>query len=126
MTRGDADPERHGSLVGSLVLPVILVAVAVLVGWALLAFAKAVVVTVTYAVGIAIVVVTAVMARRLVAGRSGRARWRRIGGITMSVLLGVALIVAAHEVRRHGWLLIAIPAVLIAGDWLVDRVTARR
>lgn len=122
----DDGPQPHRSLLGSLVVPVLLVAVAILVGWGLLTFAKAVVVTITYAIGVAIVVVTLLLSRRLVGERTGRARWRRIGALALTVLLGVALLAVAHLVARHGWLLIAIPAVVVAGDWVVDRVTARR
>lgn len=124
MAWGEDERPAH-SLLGSLVVPVVLLAVAIVVGWALLAFAKAIVVTITYALGIALVVVTLLMSRRLVRGLTGRARWRRIGAITIAIVLGLVLIAVAHQVRRHGWLLIAIPAALIAADWVVDRVTAR-
>jgi hypothetical protein len=118
--------DRDDSVVGALLVPVLLVAAAALVGWLLLALAKAVVVDITYAVGIALVVVTLLMSPRLVRGRTGTARWRRIGSITTAVLLGAVLIVVAHEVHRHGWLLIAIPAAIITVSRLVDRVAARR
>lgn len=110
---------------GSLFVPVVLVAVVALVGWGLLAIAKGIVVSVTYAVGIALVVVTVVLTPRLLRGRTGRARLRRIGSLVAAVVLGALLILAAHEVSRRGWLLIAIPAAVVAIWWLVDRVTSR-
>ncbi len=126
MTRLEQDAsDRDDSLLGSLVVPIIIVAVVALLGWGLLALAKAVIVTVTYAVGIAIVVVAVVLSPRLVRGRTGRARWRRVGSLIATVLLGIVLILLAREVSRHGWLLIVIPAAVVAMWWLVDQVTDR-
>ena len=121
----DADEHDEDSLLGSLVVPIIVVAVVALLGWGLLALAKAVIVTVTYAVGIAMVVVPVVLFARLVRGRTGRARWRRVGSLLATVLLGVVLIGVAQQMSRHGWLLIAIPATVVAVWWLVDRIAER-
>ena len=66
-----------------------------------------------YALGVALIVVPLLMARRIVAGRSGRERWRRVGTITEVVALGVALCVVAHLLGQHGWLLIALPAAAV-------------
>ncbi len=130
MTRPGQDGDRDDSLLGSLVVPIILVAVVALLGWGLLALAKAIIVAVTYAVGIAMVVVAVALSPRLLRGRTGRARWRRVGSVLATALLGVVLIVVAHQVSRHGWLLIAIPAAVVAVWWLadhiVDRFSARR
>ncbi len=121
--RNTADDDT--SVFRSLLVPVVLVAVVGLLAWGLLVIAKGIVVAVTYAVGIAVVVVTVLLARRLLRGHTGRARLRRIGSLVAAVLLGAVLIVVAHEVSRHGWLLIALPAGVVAIWMLVGRVTSR-
>lgn len=117
--------EDENSVFGSLFVPVVLVAIVALVGWALFAFAKGIVVAIAYAVGVALVVVTALLTPRLLRGRTGRARWRRIGSLVAAVALGALLIVAAHEISRRGWLLVAIPAAVVAIWALLGRVRGR-
>jgi VIT1/CCC1 family predicted Fe2+/Mn2+ transporter len=61
-----------------------------------------------------------------VAGRAGQERWRRVGSIAQVVGLGAALIVIAFFVGRHGWLLIAVPAAVMAVLRVVHAIGARR
>jgi hypothetical protein len=118
------DPGRRAnrSVAASIAVPVALVAVAALVGWLLLLLVKGLVVVLCYAVGAALVVVPLLMARRLLAGHDGRARWRRIGDLLTAVVIGLALIVTGYYVGRHGWLLIAVPAGLIAVSRIASRI----
>ena len=44
----------------------------------------------------------------------GRDRWRRVRDLATAVLVGAALIVVGYYVGRHGWLLIAVPAGVLA------------
>jgi len=104
---------RRSALLPSLVVGVGLAAAVALAGWLLLLFVKGAVVLLGYALGVALIVVPLLMARRIVAGRSGRERWRRVGTITEVVALGVALCVVAHLLGQHGWLLIALPAAAV-------------
>jgi hypothetical protein len=113
---------RQRSVAASIAVPVVLVAVAALVGWLLLLLVKGIVVVLCYAIGAALVVVPLVMARRLMAGHAGRDRWRRLGEIATAVVIGAGLIVTGYYVARHGWLLIAVPAGLIAVSRIADRI----
>ena len=110
----------------SLILGAALVAAVALAGWLLLLFVKGTVVLVSYAVGAALVALPLLLARRIVAGHAGSERWRRIGTIAEVVALGVALIVIAHLVGQHGWLLIAIPAAVVAAMHVTRSVATRR
>jgi hypothetical protein len=114
------DRERDHSVAASIALPVLAVAAAALVGWLLLLLVKGIVVVLCYAVGAALVVVPILMARRLLAGRRGRERWERVRDLATAVLIGAALIVTGYYVARHGWLLIAVPAGLLALSRLAD------
>jgi hypothetical protein len=104
---------RRRALLPSLVVGAGLAAAVALAGWLLLLFVKGAVVLLGYALGVALIVVPLLMARRIVAGHSGRERWRRVGTITEVVALGVALCVVAHLLGQHGWLLIALPAAAV-------------
>lgn len=119
---GDDDRSVLGSLIG----PVVLVAVAGLLGWILLTLAKTVIVALLYALGAALIVVPLLRARSLVDGRDGRERWRRIGTIVMVVAVGIAVILIAHLVSRHGWLLIVIPAGVVLVFRAIDHFADRR
>jgi hypothetical protein len=117
---------RRRPLLPSLLAGAGLVAVVAVIGWMLLLFVKGTVVLVSYALGIALVVVPLLLAHRLVAGHTGSERWQRIGTIGQAVAIGVALCVIAHLVGQHGWLLIAVPAAVVAVTRLVHAVSARR
>lgn len=108
-----------------IALPVLLVAAAALVGWVLLLFVKGIVVVLCYAVGAALIVVPLLMARRALSGHQGGERWRRMRDLATAVLVGAALIVTGYFVAQHGWLLIAVPAGLIAVSRLADGATRK-
>ena len=108
--------ERDGSrsVAASIAIPVVLVAVAALVGWLLLLLVKGIVVVLCFAIGAALIAVPLLMARRLLRDHQGRDRWRRVRDLATAVLVGAALIVVGYYVGRHGWLLIAVPAGVLA------------
>jgi phosphatidylserine synthase len=106
--------DRHRALLPSLVLAAALAAAVAIAGWLLLLFVKGTVVLITYALGIALVLVPLLLAHRIVAGHTGSERWRRIGTVAQVVALGAALCLIAHLVGGHGWLLIAVPAAVVA------------
>ncbi|MHB8452759.1 MAG: hypothetical protein ACYDAQ_20235 [Mycobacteriales bacterium] len=118
--------ERPGSLWTELVVPIVLVAVAALVGWLLLELVKGVIVTVGYAVGAALIVVPLLVGRRALARVQRPERWHRLGVLVSVAAVGVGLVVAAHLLSRDGWLLIAIPAGLVALSRLADRLARWR
>jgi hypothetical protein len=113
-------------LLRSLVLGAVLIAAVALVGWILLLLVKGTVVLVSYAVGIALIVLPLLLARRLVAGHTGSERRQRLGTIAQVVALGVALCVIAHLLGQHGWLLVAVPAAAVAVTRLGSAVRTRR
>ena len=116
----------HRPLLLSLVLGAGLVAAVAIAGWLLLLFLKGTVVLVTYALGIALVVLPLLVAHRLVTGHTGAERRQRIVTIAQVVALGVVLCVLAYFVGRHGWLLVAVPAAAIALGWLYRAGSNRR
>jgi hypothetical protein len=105
--------EARGSRVNGFLVAVVLAVVVAVIGWLALLFVKAVVVLVAYALGVLLVVVPLLTAKRLIGDRTGKARRERIVAIGSAVLLGVGLCVIAHLVSRHGWLLIAVPAAVV-------------
>jgi phosphatidylserine synthase len=113
-------------VVATIAGPVVLAAVIAGVGWLLLELLKGLVVVVTYSLGIALIVVPLLLARRILSGSHGRERFRRIGSVLAAVLLGILLCAIAHAVHRHGWLLIALPAALVGISRLADRIAERR
>ena len=104
----------------------LLTAAVAIAGWLLLLFVKGTVVLISYALGIALVVVPLLLAHRIVAGHTGSERWRRIGTVAQVVALGAALCVIAHLVGDHGWLLIAVPAAVVAVTRGIQAVGTRR
>lgn len=119
-------PARTRGLLPSLVVGAAIVGIVALAGWLLLLFVKGVVVLVSYGVGIALIVLPLLLAHRVVAGHTGAERRHRIGVIAQAVGLGIALCVIAYFVGRHGWLLIAIPAAVVAVLRLTHEATTRR
>jgi len=119
-------PARSRALLPSLVVGAAIVGVVALAGWLLLLFVKGTVVLVSYGVGIALIVLPLLLAHRLVAGHTGTERRHRIGAIAEAVGLGVALCVIAFFVGRHGWLLIAVPAAVVAVLRVTHEATTRR
>jgi hypothetical protein len=118
-------PRRSG-LLPSLVVGAVLAAAVAIVGWLLLVLVKGAVVLVGYALGIGLVLVPLLVARRIVAGTSGRERWQRIGTIAEVVALGAVLCVVAHLLGDHGWLLVALPAAVVLLARLTRGVRSRR
>jgi hypothetical protein len=122
-----AAPVRtNRSLLASLLLAAGLVAAVGLVGWLLLLFVKGAVVLISWALGIALVVVPLLLAPRLLGGHTGRERRDRLATIAQVVLLGAVLCVLAYFVGAHGWLLIAVPAAAVAAMRLTAAVRGRR
>jgi phosphatidylserine synthase len=119
-------PAPRRPLLPSLLLGAGVVAAVAIVGWLLLLFVKGTVVLVSYVLGIALIVLPLLLARRIVAGSIGSERRRRVGTIGQVVALGVALCVLAHLVGQHGWLLIVVPAAVVAVLRVVHGVGARR
>jgi hypothetical protein len=119
-------PARSRALLPSLVVGAAVVGVVALAGWLLLLFVKGTVVLISYALGIALIALPLLLAYRLLKGHTGAERRQRIMAIAQAVGLGVALCVIAHLVGEHGWLLIAIPAAVVAVLRLTSGVAARR
>lgn len=113
-------------LLASLVVGAALVAAVAVVGWLLLLFVKGTVVLVSWALGLALVIVPLLLARRIVGGHAGTERRQRLWTIAQAVALGVALCAIAYFVGDHGWLLIAVPAAVVAVLRIVRAVQARR
>jgi hypothetical protein len=122
----DVVPARSRALLPSLVVGAAIVGIVALAGWLLLLFVKGTVVLVSYGIGIALIVLPLLLAHRLVAGHTGPDRRHRIWVIAQAVGIGVALCVIAYFVGAHGWLLIAIPAAVVAVLRVMHGVTARR
>ncbi|MGY1603876.1 hypothetical protein [Geodermatophilus sp. SYSU D00815] len=116
----------HRSLTASLLVGAGVVAAVGLVGWLLLLFVKGTVVLVSWALGIALVVLPLLLARRILGGHTGAERRQRLWTIGQAVALGVALCAIAYFVGDHGWLLVAVPAAVVAVLRVVRAVQARR
>jgi hypothetical protein len=106
-------PRRRRALAPSLLATCLVAAGVAVVGWLLLLLLKGTVVLVAYALGIAMIAVPLLLARRLLAGRAGPDRRERLVTILTAVAVGVALCVAASLVSAHGWLLIVLPVAVI-------------
>jgi len=113
------------SVFSSLLGPVVLVAIAGIVGWLLLITVKWLIVTILIALGVALVVVPFFAGRRILGGSVGPDRRHRSVQLATAVLLGVALVVLGFVVAHHGWLLIVVPAAVILVGRLVGRVSTR-
>ncbi len=118
------DPQP--SVFASLLAPVLIVAVAGVIGWLLLVTVKWLVVTLLVAIGVALVVVPFVFGRRIAGSIPGEVRRQRIVQLATAVLLGLALIVLGIVVSHHGWLLIVVPVAIVLIGRLVDRFSAWR
>lgn len=90
-----------------------LVAAVAVAGWLLLLLLKGTVVLIAYALGVAMIAVPLLLARRIVAGRPRPEQRERVMTIATVVAIGVVLCAVAHLVGHHGWLLIAIPAAAV-------------
>jgi cation transport ATPase len=109
------------SVFASLLAPVVLVAVAGLVGWLILVSIKWLFVTLMIAFGVALIIVPFVAGRRILGSSTGDVRARRTAQLATAVALGVALIVLGIVVAHHGWLLIVVPAVVVLVGHLIGR-----
>jgi hypothetical protein len=117
---------RRRPLLPSLLVGAGVVAAVAIAGWLLLLFVKGLVVLISFAVGIALVVLPLLLARRVIAGSTGPERRRRIGTIAQAVAIGIVLCVVATLVGQHGWLLIAVPAAAVAATRIGAGLSARR
>ncbi|WP_029433268.1 hypothetical protein [Blastococcus sp. URHD0036] len=107
-------PRASRSLLASLVLGAALVAAVGVVGWLLLLLVKGTVVVVGWALGLALIALPLLLARRILGGHTGAERRQRLWTIAQAVAIGVALCAIAYFVGDHGWLLIVVPAAVIA------------
>jgi hypothetical protein len=114
------------SVFASLLGPVLLVAVAGVLGWLLLITVKWLAVTLLIAFGVGLVVVPFIAGRRIIGPDIGSARLHRIVQLATAVLLGAALIVLGVVVAHHGWLLIVIPALIVLFGRLLGRIGVSR
>jgi hypothetical protein len=114
------------SVFSSLLAPVVFVAVAGIIGWLLLITVKWMVVTVMVALGIALILVPFLAGRKIVGPATGSNRTHRFVQLGTAVLLGIALIVLAVVVSRHGWLLIVVPAAVVLVGRIVGRISTAR
>jgi hypothetical protein len=119
-------PRASRPLLASLVLGAAIVAAVGVVGWLLLLLVKGTVVVVGWALGLALIAVPLLLARRLVGGQTGVERRQRLWTIAQAVAIGVALCAIAYFVDDHGWLLIVVPAAVIAVLRAARAVQARR
>jgi uncharacterized membrane protein HdeD (DUF308 family) len=125
-------PARRRALGPALLATCLLAAAVAVVGWLLLLLLKGTVVLVAYALGIAMIAVPLLLARRLLTGRPREEKRERALTLATVVALGAALCVTAHLVGEHGWLLIVLPVAAIlatrgvrAGAVAVRRVRRR-
>lgn len=118
-------PRRRRALAPSLLATCLLAAGVAVVGWLLLLLLKGTVVLLAYALGIAMIAVPLLLARRLLAGHPDRRE--RLVTIATVVAIGAVLCVSAHLVDQHGWLLIVLPvAAILLGRVARAGVTAVR
>ncbi len=109
------------SVFASIAAPVLLVAVAGLIGWLVLISIKWLIVAILFALGAALIIVPSAGWRRFLGSQSGPGRSHRVGQLVTAVSLGAALIVLAFVVSRHGWLLIVVPVLVV----LIGRAASR-
>jgi phosphatidylserine synthase len=109
-------PARRRALAPSLLATCVLAAAVAVVGWLLLLLLKGTVVLLAYALGIAMIAVPLLLARRLLAGRPREEKRERAVTLVTVAAVGAVLCVTAHLVGEHGWLLIVLPvaAILLA------------
>jgi hypothetical protein len=108
----------------AIVWPVILVALALLVGWILLITVKWLVVLLMYVLGAGLIVGPFLGGSRALEGVSGGDRFRRILVLAGVVCAGILLIAAGVLVSHHGWVLIAVPLGVFAADRLRKRIAS--
>jgi len=118
------DPQP--SVFASLLAPVVIVAAAGVIGWVLLVTVKWLVVTLLFALGVALIVVPFAAGNRILGPTVGPVRRHRIVQLATAVLLGIALIVLGVVVSHHGWLLIVVPAGIVLIGRLTGRASASR
>lgn len=119
-------PRASRPLFTSLVLGAALVAAVGVAGWLLLLLVKGTVVVVGWALGLALIAVPLLLARRVVGGHVGAERRQRLLTIAQAVAIGMALCAIAYFVDDHGWLLVVVPAAVVAVLRAVHAVQARR
>ncbi len=117
---------KDRALLSALAVPVIAAIVVAAIGWLVWQLLTGILVAATYAIGVVLIVVPLLLAKKLVGDRAGRARIERMGSIAAAVLLGVALLIIANLVSRHGWLLVAVPAAVVLVPRLIAGLRAQR
>ncbi len=115
----------QSSVFGSLLGPVVLVAIAGVIGWVLLVTIKWLVVTLLIAFGVALIVVPFAVGRRILGASLGPDRRHRQLQLATAVLLGVALVLLGFVVHNHGWLLIVVPAAVVLLGRLLGKFGAK-
>jgi peptidoglycan/LPS O-acetylase OafA/YrhL len=126
MARSSFSTRRsQSSVFGSLLGPVLLVAIAGVLGWILLVTVKWLIVTLLIAFGVALIVVPFFVGGRILGAAVGPDRRHRQLQLATAVLLGIALLVLGFVVHRHGWLLIVVPAAVILFGRLAGRFGTR-
>jgi len=121
-------PRRRRALAPSLLATCLVAAGGAGVGWLLLLLLKGTVVLLAYALGIAMIAVPLLLARRLLTGRPRDEKRERIVTLGTVVAVGVVLCVTGHLVGEHGWLLVVLPvaAILLGRAARAGAVTLRR
>jgi len=121
-------PRRRRALAPSLLATCVVAAGVAVVGWLLLLLLKGTVVLVAYALGIAMIVVPLLLARRLLSGQPRDEKRERVATLGTVVAIGAVLCVTAHLVAGHGWLLIVLPvaAILLGRVARAGAITLRR
>jgi hypothetical protein len=125
MARSFSTRNSQSSVFGSLLAPVVLVAIAGVIGWVLLITIKWLIVTLLIAFGVALIVVPFFVGGRILGNAAGPDRRHRQLQLATAVLLGIALLVLGFVVRHHGWLLIVVPAAVVLVGRLASKVGAR-
>jgi hypothetical protein len=118
--------DSRQSVFSSLLVPVVAVAILALMGWLLLITVKWLVVALLIALGIALIIVPFFVGRRIIGGSVGGERAQRVGQLATAVVLGVALIAVAVVVSHHGWLIVAVPVVVVLLGSLWGRLSEWR
>jgi hypothetical protein len=125
MARSFSTRNSQSSVFGSLLAPVVLVAIAGVIGWVLLITIKWLIVTLLIAFGVALIVVPFFVGGRILGNAVGPDRRHRQLQLGTAVLLGIALLVLGFVVHHHGWLLIVVPAAVVLVGRLASKVGAR-
>jgi cation transport ATPase len=126
MRRSNSPQGTEPSTFARLLAPVVLVAVAGILGWLLLVTIKWLIVTLLVAFGIALILVPIGGWSRIVGTTTGPVKRHRVNQLLTAIALGVALIVLGIVVSNHGWLLIVVPVVVVLVGRLIGKFSEAR